>query len=87
MQTSDIFGHWCGLNMHTLRPGQDCITLWDYLRGLKSSWEGPQIGGKTAEIAMPLQAKWFKVHHLENGMVCFLHENYVRNTVKLEVIT
>ena len=30
----DIFGHYCGLNIHPLRPGQDCTTLWDYLRDL-----------------------------------------------------
>ena len=28
---SDIFDHWCGLNIHPLRPGQACKTLWDYL--------------------------------------------------------
>jgi hypothetical protein len=31
---SDIFGHWCGRNIHPLRPGQDCKTLWDYLESL-----------------------------------------------------
>ena len=36
---------------------------------LKTGLTGPQIGAKTAAIAMPLQAKWFKVHHIENGMV------------------
>jgi hypothetical protein len=37
-------------------------------QGLKSSLTGPELGAKTAAIAMPLQAKWFKVHHIENGM-------------------
>jgi len=31
---SDIFGHWHGHNIHSLRPGQDCKTLWDYLESL-----------------------------------------------------
>jgi hypothetical protein len=31
---SDIFGHWSGSNMHPPRPGQDCTTLCDYLKGL-----------------------------------------------------
>jgi len=31
---SDIFGHLCDHNMQPLRPGQDCTTLWDYLKGL-----------------------------------------------------
>jgi len=31
---SDIFGNWCNPNIHLLSPGQDCTTLWDYLKGL-----------------------------------------------------
>jgi hypothetical protein len=34
---SDIFGHWCGHNIHPLRPGQDCNTLWDYLESLNTA--------------------------------------------------
>lgn len=37
--SSDIFGHSCSLNIHPLRPGQNCATLWDYLRGLSPAWQ------------------------------------------------
>ena len=49
MQMSDIFRHSCGLNIHPLRTGQDCTTLWDYLEGLSP---GSQLGAKTPESAM-----------------------------------
>jgi hypothetical protein len=37
-------------------------------QGLESSTAGPQIGVKTAAIAMQLQGKLFKVYNIENGM-------------------
>ena len=36
--------------------------------GLKSSSAGPQLWRKAAAIALPKQAQWSKVHHVEIGM-------------------
>ena len=70
-----LFGHCCGLNMHTLRPSQDRITLLDYLRGLSPARQ-------------VLRFKWrqlqLQCHYKQNGskstaekMVYFLHIKYV----------
>jgi hypothetical protein len=37
-------------------------------QGLKSSSTGPQLGAKTAAIAIPKLTQWFKVHPVEIGM-------------------
>ena len=75
---SDIFGQWCGLNIHPMRPGQHCTALWGYLKGFKSSSTSPQNGAKAAAIAMlfntkigimvqsPIHRSWYIFYGVKN---------------------
>ena len=68
---SDIVGHLCDLNMQPLRPGQDCTTLWDYLRGLSPALQVLSFEGRQLQLHCqynPKMTKWFKVHPIEIGM-------------------
>ena len=68
---SDIFGHWCDLNMQPLRPCQDCTTLWDYLRGLSPALQVLSFEAKQMQLQLqykPKMTKRFKVYPVEIGM-------------------
>ena len=69
---SDVFGHWCDLNMQPLRPVQDCTTLWYYLRGLSPALQVISFDGRQLQLHCqhkPKITKWFKVHPIEIGML------------------
>ncbi len=65
---SDIFGHSCGLNIHPLRTGQDCTTLWDYLEGLSPALQVLSLERRHLKLQWQNWHKWFKVHPVHFGM-------------------
>ena len=68
---SDIFGQSCDLNIQSLAPSQDCITLWDYLKGLSPALQVLSFDGRQLQLHChnkPKMTKWFKVHPVEIGM-------------------
>ena len=73
MQMWDIFGHSCGLNIHPLRlrPGQDCTTLWDYLKSLSPAQQVLSLEQRQLKLQYQNWSKWFKVHpiHVHVGMI------------------
>ena len=67
----DNFDHWCDRNIHPLRPGQDCKTVWDYLKGLSPAWQIIRLEWRQLQLHCHFAQKvvyWFKLQPIEIGM-------------------